>query len=113
MSDLMKCGICKQDFDCSNLSEVFEHEHTEVDAPEIIGTPKAKKYTAEQSTNVSEISYSDHWKTMDIITRDGNCYRYREVPREVFESAFYSINIGRFWAQEIKGRYPYYHVNGD
>lgn len=35
--DMMKCGICQQDFDMSDLGEVFEHEHEGLSKPQIKG----------------------------------------------------------------------------
>jgi hypothetical protein len=35
--DMMKCGICQQDFDMSDLGEVFEHEHEGLSSPQIKG----------------------------------------------------------------------------
>lgn len=108
----MKCNTCNAEFDPANLSEVAEHEHRGIEISEpVVGRIVAKKYTDEQSSNVDEVRYHDGDLSMDVVYRNGKRYRYKEVPRSIFDAAVEAPSIGSYLNRELKGAYRYEQVD--
>lgn len=113
----MKCTMCHEEFDPGNLAEVFEHQHAG-EAPARIedidrGVFVGRRFTEEQSVNVEQVRLNRDDLSFDVHYRNGQRYRYLDVPVEVMESCENVDSIGGWLSLALKGRYRYYHLNGD
>lgn len=64
-------------------------------------------------TNITFIGYRHREKLLRIGMTNGKHYNYQDVPLDIWVRFLVSDNKGTYWAQEIKGEYRYYCVNGD
>lgn len=107
----MKCAICNGEFDQSSLSKVLEHEHTGLRTAGMNqGVLVGKTFREDESTNVDKIRYHHKDASFDVTYRNGNTYRYFDVPSIVFRQAVNAPSIGSFLSQTMKGEYRYSRV---
>jgi KTSC domain len=59
------------------------------------------------STAISDIEYDAGHGKLVVTFEDGDCYVYVGVPGEVHRSFIDADSKGRFFAFEIRDRYPY------
>ena len=110
----IKCTICYEDFAPHDLVAVFEHEHMGLNAPvDVSGVFVKRQFSAEQSSNIGSIHLDRNNQSIDVTYRNGNIYRWLDVPIEVLETAEHAPSIGAWINRTLKGSYRYYHVNGD
>jgi hypothetical protein len=65
------------------------------------------------STAISRIAYDGETRTLSVWFRQsGELYRYKEVPRRVYEDFIRSTAKGRFFNRNIKDHYYFEHVGG-
>lgn len=57
------------------------------------------------STLVDKVFYSTKQKVLDALFHNGSRYRYRGVTPSVFSEFVLSGSMGKFFNQNIKGRY--------
>jgi len=57
------------------------------------------------SSNIRSIGFEDG--TLEIEFRSGAVYRYEGVPEQVYLDLVASESVGQFFAEFIKGRYPF------
>ncbi|MET0411904.1 MAG: KTSC domain-containing protein [Polyangiaceae bacterium] len=67
-----------------------------------------------ESKAIVSVGYDDETRTLQLEFRSGagagSVYRYREVPRSVFEWLLRTPNKGVFVARQITGRYAFESV---
>lgn len=66
------------------------------------------KLTPVQSSNISALGYKDG---MWVRFNGGTLYRYPEVPMDRFQEAFQVESVGRWFAQNIRGKYQHEQVD--
>lgn len=60
------------------------------------------------SSNVKWIEYSAEKQELKISFKTNSIYRYDGVPHEIVEGFLTpGVSIGKYFAQKIKGQYPY------
>lgn len=58
------------------------------------------------SSLISRIRYDEDARTLAVRFRDDRAYLYRDVPPRVFEAMKRAPSAGRYYNEEVKGRYP-------
>jgi hypothetical protein len=59
------------------------------------------------STAIRRFSYDTETETLFVTFVDGDLYAYRGVPEAVHADMGKAFSKGRFFAERIRGRYPY------
>jgi len=57
------------------------------------------------STSIEKIGYGEANATLEIQFHSGGRYRYQRVPRTLFEQMVEADSIGKFYHQNIKGKF--------
>jgi lysyl-tRNA synthetase class 2 len=65
-----------------------------------------------ESTAIREIDYDDSHEKLYVTFSDGDAYVYVGVPGDVHRSFLDADSKGRFFAYEIRDRYPYNRLTG-
>jgi hypothetical protein len=60
-----------------------------------------------QSSSIAAIGYDDASETLDVEFVTGAVYRYRAVPRSIYEQFLTAPSKGQFFAYEIRPVYRY------
>jgi KTSC domain-containing protein len=68
------------------------------------------EHIAVESKAIVSVGYDDETQTLVIEFRSRSVYRYRDVPRGVFEWLLRTPNKGVFVARQITGRYAFESV---
>jgi len=113
---MIKCAVCKQQFNPANFSEVVDHEHFLLPGTpiaDIKGVFVGKTYNEQESGNIKEIRLNRSDLSIDVTYRNDNTYRWLDVPVDVMETAEHAPSIGAWLNRTLKGVYRYYHINGD
>jgi hypothetical protein len=61
-----------------------------------------------ESSNIASIGYDP--PTLEVEFHHGGVYTYEGVPQEVYENFMAAPSKGRFFAENIKGKYPHQRV---
>lgn len=64
-----------------------------------------------ESTAIRDIRYEEEREKLFVTFQDGDEYVYVGVPGEVHRSFVEADSKGRFFAYEIRDRYPYNRVS--
>lgn len=67
--------------------------------------------TKVQSTNIEAYGYDDQTSTLYISFHGGRVYRYKDVPKLVWESIQKVTSKGSFFREWIDGNFEYEKVN--
>lgn len=59
------------------------------------------------SSNISSVGYDADSQTLEIEFHDGGIYQYAGVPESEYEGLISSGSQGRYFHDNIKGRYPF------
>ncbi|MEQ1861229.1 MAG: KTSC domain-containing protein [Chthoniobacteraceae bacterium] len=59
------------------------------------------------STSIASAGYDVRSRTMEIEFRNGGIYRYRDVPRELFNGLMSAGSKGRYFIERIRGKFEY------
>jgi KTSC domain-containing protein len=63
-----------------------------------------------ESKAIVSVGYDDEGRCLELEFRSGSVYRYRDVPRSVYEWLLRTPNKGVFVARQITGRYAFESV---
>jgi hypothetical protein len=63
-----------------------------------------------ESKAIVSLGYDEETQSLELEFRSGSVYRYREVPRSVYEWLVRTPNKGVFVARQITGRYAFESV---
>ena len=66
---------------------------------------------AVESSSFASIGYSEEGRTLEVEFRDGEVYRYFDVPAALFEEFRKSESKGEFFHKAIKGGYRFRRVD--
>lgn len=58
-----------------------------------------------ESSNIAAVGYDADEQVLEVEFRSGGVYQYHGVPENVFQQLLYASSKGRFFHQNIKGRY--------
>ena len=72
-------------------------------------TVRIERVPVESSSLVS-IGFAREAHVLEIEFRSGAIYRYLGVPRTVFEALKKAGSKGRYFAQSIRGKYEFQHI---
>lgn len=64
----------------------------------------------EGSKLVSKVFYDPNTSTLDAVFKNGNRYRYKRVPSQVFAKFVLAKSMGKFFNTDIRTKYPYQQV---
>ena len=71
----------------------------------MIKMEKIYEYTSEfESSNIKEFGYIEYYKIL-IVEFKSATYSYSKVPREIFDNMKKAESKGRYFNENIKGRY--------
>lgn len=62
------------------------------------------------SSSVRSIGYHEDARALEVEFHSGGVYRYREVPREVFEQFHAADSRGRFLHDRVRDQYEYQRI---
>lgn len=65
-------------------------------------------YTHVTSSNIASVAWSDG--SLYVVFHHGGEYRYRDVPRKVFEQMLSAPSVGKFFHAEVRNKYPHERV---
>jgi len=57
------------------------------------------------SSNLKAIGYDEEHKILEVEFKGGGVYRYKDVPKETFESFLSSPSLGKFFMGSIRNRF--------
>ena len=60
-----------------------------------------------ESSMILGIRYDERLRDLDIVYRTGEKYRYKNVPRSVYDELMSAESHGQFMHQKILGRYEF------
>jgi hypothetical protein len=110
----IECGICHELFSPADLSEVFKHEHNGLSCETKVGVCVERIFTEAESVNIKRLRFDYAKGTVDVCFRRWEAdYRYLDVPSNILVDFSNSDKPGAFLAQQIKGNFRFYHLNGD
>lgn len=58
-----------------------------------------------ESSNVKEVAWENN--ELYVIYNGDNCYKYENVPKEVYDKLLLSESKGKFMNSEVKNKYNY------
>ena len=70
----------------------------------------ALERTALDSSSIASAGYDAAARVLEVEFKNGGLYRYRDVPREIFEGLLSAASKGRFFLERIRGKYDYERV---
>jgi len=62
------------------------------------------------SSNIDSIGYDNSMNILLVEFKTGVLYQYENISSELYESLLNAKSIGKFFASNIKGKYPYKEV---
>lgn len=62
-----------------------------------------------QSSNIRKVGYDEGDLIVEYLS--GTKYRYKKVPRKIYEAMLESDSKGRFMNNSIKGKYEYEKIS--
>ncbi len=62
------------------------------------------------SSSIASVGYDAAARALEIEFRNGGLYRYRAVPREVFDGLISAASKGRFFIERIRGKFEFERV---
>ena len=63
-----------------------------------------------ESSAIFRLNYDPGTATLFVVFVDGDLYAYFEAPPQVFDAFLAAESKGRFFADEIRGRYAFHKV---
>jgi hypothetical protein len=66
--------------------------------------------TPVDSTNLASVGYDAAARVLEIEFHSGGVYRYREVPRAVFDALLAAESKGRYFLEHIRGKFAFDRV---
>lgn len=63
-----------------------------------------------QSSAIREIDYENHHGKLSVRFTDGDLYIYVGVPDETWRGFVAALSKGRYFAEEIRDRYPFNRI---
>ena len=64
------------------------------------------------SSNISQIGHDPELELLKVQFTKGAAYEYRDVTAETFGELESAPSVGSYFAQNIKGKYPYRKATG-
>jgi hypothetical protein len=62
------------------------------------------------SSNIVSVGYESSSQTLEVEFASGGVYQYYNVPQPTYEEFLAAASKGRFFASQIKDRFPYARV---
>jgi hypothetical protein len=62
------------------------------------------------SSNIASVGYEPTSQTLEVEFAGGAVYQYYNVPQSIYEEFVAAASKGRFFASQIKDRFPYARV---
>ena len=62
------------------------------------------------SSNIVSVGYDSSSQTLEIEFGSGGIYQYYNVPQSIYDELIGAASKGRFFASQIKDRFPYARV---
>ena len=63
-----------------------------------------------ESSAILRLNYDPESRTLFVIFVDGDVYAYFDVPEEAYDAFLVAPSKGRYFADEIRGRYEFHKV---
>ena len=63
-----------------------------------------------ESSAIARLNYDPDSRTLFVVFVDGDLYAYFDVPEAVFDAFLSAPSKGRFFAEEVRGRYGFHKV---
>lgn len=71
----------------------------------ITEAPVRFRYSDVQSSNIRAVGWGDG--TLFVAFHHGGVYRYSDVPESIYDSLRNAPSVGKYFNQEIKGRFHF------
>jgi hypothetical protein len=75
------------------------------------GRSTEDRFIPVESEMLVAVRYNDDAQHLDVIFRTGDKYRYKRVPRFVYESLMNAESHGQYMHKYILGRYDYERID--
>ena len=79
----------------------------EADSLSSTGSTEAMNFTAVNSRMILGVRYNETTHEMDVVFRTGDKYRYKNVPRSVYEELLSADSHGQYMHKRVLGHYDY------
>ena len=66
---------------------------------------------AVNSEAIRSIGYHHKTRTLEVQFRSGDTYRYSKVPKPIYDAFVAAESKGRFFQEQVRGRYDYWKVD--
>lgn len=63
-----------------------------------------------ESSNIASIAYSSAEQVLQVTFKNGGCYKYANVPEDVYDQIESAESVGKFFFACIKGKYEHEKV---
>jgi hypothetical protein len=75
-----------------------------------VSASSAHERTPLESSSIARAGYDAAARALELEFRDGSIYRYRDVPREIFDGLMNAGSKGRYFIERIRGKFDYERV---
>lgn len=65
------------------------------------------KFISVNSRMILGVRYNEVTREMDIVFRTGEKYRYKKIPRSIYDGLMSADSAGQFMHKKILGHYDY------
>lgn len=62
------------------------------------------------SSNLASVGYDAPTQTLEVEFLSGSVYQYYNVPQPIYEALLDASSAGRFFAYQVRNRFPYSRV---
>ncbi len=59
-----------------------------------------------KSSNIKSIGYNESQQLLEVEFTNGTVYQYKDVPRDKYQALIEADSIGRYFMQNIRGKFP-------
>lgn len=75
-----------------------------------LGAVRALDRTPVESSSLASVGYDAGERLLELEFKNGGVYRYREVPREIFDGLMAANSKGHYFLEKIRGKFDYERV---
>ena len=75
-----------------------------------LGAVRALDRTPVESSSLASVGYEAGARMLELEFKNGGIYRYRDVPREIFEGLMAATSKGHYFLERIRGKFDYERV---
>lgn len=70
-----------------------------------MGQPTYASVDITNSSNIARVEYFQETKVLRITFKRGRSYKYKDVPRKIFDELIAAESVGTYFAKHIRNEY--------